>query len=58
MSTRIDVTETELTLDGHRIATALAAPAGRVGHGPAALLVHGWTSAGARRSYSASSSAP
>lgn len=45
MSARIDITEAELMVGDHRVATALATPVDAVGPGPAALLVHGWTSA-------------
>jgi pimeloyl-ACP methyl ester carboxylesterase len=45
MSARIDVTEAELPVGDHRVAIALATPADVIGPGPAALLVHGWTSA-------------
>jgi uncharacterized protein len=45
MSARIDVTEADLLVGDHRVATALATSADTVGPGPAALLVHGWSSA-------------
>ncbi len=45
MSARIDVTEVELPVGDLSVATALAVPADAVEPGPAALLVHGWTSA-------------
>lgn len=45
MSARIDVLEAKLLVGDFSVATALAMPTDAAGPGPAALLVHGWTSA-------------